>query len=152
MSLCLPGMVLARFSVFARCLYKISLTSELFPEPETPVTQVITPSGKSTLIFFRLFSAAPTTFSQPVGFLRTEGTGIFFAPLKYCPVTESGHAIISCAFPTATTFPPCSPAPGPMSTMQSAANMVSSSCSTTINVFPRSLRFRNVFKSLSLSL
>ena len=42
-----------------RLLHKISLTRELFPEPDTPVTQVITPSGNFTVIFFRLFSAAP---------------------------------------------------------------------------------------------
>ncbi len=36
-------------------------------------------------------------------------------------------------------WPPCSPAPGPMSTTQSAVRMVSSSCSTTISVLPRFL-------------
>ena len=45
-----PGIVLARFSFFARVLYRISLTSELFPDPDTPVTQVITPRGNATWI------------------------------------------------------------------------------------------------------
>ena len=40
--------------------------------------------------------------------------------------------------PLTTTWPPCSPAPGPMSTTQSEVLMVSSSCSTTISVLPRS--------------
>ena len=40
--------------------------------------------------------------------------------------------------PDTTICPPCSPAAGPMSTTQSAARIVSSSCSTTIRVFPRS--------------
>ena len=40
--------------------------------------------------------------------------------------------------PLCTICPPCSPAPGPMSTTQSACAMVSSSCSTTISVLPRS--------------
>ena len=40
--------------------------------------------------------------------------------------------------PEWTTWPPCSPAPGPMSTAQSATRMVSSSCSTTMRVLPRS--------------
>ena len=40
--------------------------------------------------------------------------------------------------PECTTWPPCSPAPGPMSTTQSAVRIVSSSCSTTISVLPRS--------------
>mgnify|MGYP002508227968 CR=1 FL=1 len=46
---------------YNRETHKISLTRELFPEPDTPVTHVITPNGISTLIFFRLFSLAPFT-------------------------------------------------------------------------------------------
>ena len=42
------------------------------------------------------------------------------------------------ACPAATIWPPCSPAPGPRSTMWSAARIVPSSCSTTITVLPRS--------------
>ena len=48
-------------------------------------------------------------------------------------------------------LPPCSPAPGPMSTTWSATRMVSSSCSTTITVLPRSRRRRRVSISLWLS-
>ena len=55
------------------------------------------------------------------------------------------------ARPSATTSPPCSPAPGPMSTMWSAERMVSSSCSTTITVLPRSRRRSRVSMSLRLS-
>ena len=51
----LPGIVCARLSFLANALYTISFTKEDFPEPETPVTQVITPVGISTFIFFRLF-------------------------------------------------------------------------------------------------
>ena len=40
------------------------------------------------------------------------------------------------AGPSATTWPPCSPAPGPMSTSQSAARIICSSCSTTSTVLP----------------
>ena len=90
---------------------------ELFPEPDTPVTQVMIPSGNFTVTFFRLFSFAPFTVSHPAGFLRSGGTGIFLRPLKYAPVMESGLSIISWAVPAAMTCPPCSPAPGPISTM-----------------------------------
>lgn len=38
---------------------KISLTSELLPEPDTPVTTVKTDSGKSTFTFFKLLLLAP---------------------------------------------------------------------------------------------
>ena len=96
---------------------KISFVSELFPEPETPVMQVITPNGISTSIFFKLFSLAPLIVRKPVGFLRSFGTGIWILPLRYAPVTESGFCMISSAVPHATTCPPCEPAPGPISTM-----------------------------------
>ena len=49
--------------------------------------------------------------------------------------------LLRCTFaavPSATTWPPCSPAPGPMSTSQSALRIICSSCSTTITVLPRS--------------
>ena len=93
------------------------MTSELLPEPDTPVTHVTTPSGISTSIFLRLFSLAPRTFNQPVGLRLVAGTGILIFPLRYAPVIDSGHAIISLAVPTATTSPPFLPAPGPISTI-----------------------------------
>jgi hypothetical protein len=49
-----------------------------------------------------------------------------------------GHDVVG--VPWATTSPPCTPAPGPMSTTWSAARIASSSCSTTITVLPRSRR------------
>ena len=45
----------------AAARYRMSFTSVDFPEPETPVTAVKTPSGKRTVRFLRLFSLAPTT-------------------------------------------------------------------------------------------
>ena len=51
----------------------------------------------------------------------------------------------------ATISPPCTPAPGPMSTMWSAARIASSSCSTTITVLPRSRRRVRVPSRRSLS-
>ena len=45
--------------------------SELLPDPATPVTTTSTPSGMSTLTFFRLCVRAPRTFITPDGF-RTD--------------------------------------------------------------------------------
>lgn len=53
-----PGFSLDPFNSFATVLYNTSFTKVDFPEPETPVTQVNTPSGNFTLIFFKLFSTA----------------------------------------------------------------------------------------------
>ncbi len=117
-SLCLPTGFFAPFSSLARCLYKISLTSEDLPDPDTPVTAINLPKGKCTSMFFRLFSAAlRTTSSLPLPSLRVSGTRIFRLPLKYCPVTDSAQAFTSSTVPAHTTLPPCTPAPGPMSTI-----------------------------------
>ena len=58
-SLHLPGFSFEPFNSFAIFLYKTSFTNVLLPEPDTPVTQVNTPNGISTFIFFKLFSSAP---------------------------------------------------------------------------------------------
>ena len=83
-SLHFPGFSVAPFNSFAIVLYSISLTNVLFPEPDTPVTHVNTPSGNFTLIFFKLFSVAPhTSITLPfVIFLRFLGTFICFLPLR----------------------------------------------------------------------
>ena len=51
----------SRFNASAR----MSFTSELFPEPLTPVTQTNAPSGISTVTFFRLLCRAPTMRNLP---------------------------------------------------------------------------------------
>jgi len=93
------------------------LTSDDLPLPDTPVTQVMTPSGKRTSMFFRLFARAPRTSMYPLGFRRTAGTGTLRLPDRYAPVIERSAAMISAGVPHATTSPPSTPAPGPMSTM-----------------------------------
>ena len=50
-----------RCSLRASVLYRTSLTSELLPEPLTPVTAMNVPSGKATSMFLRLFWRAPLT-------------------------------------------------------------------------------------------
>ena len=47
---------------------------------------------------------------------RFLGTSIRMRPDKYLPVKESGCRTISSYLPCATTLPPCTPAPGPIST------------------------------------
>ena len=64
---------------------------------------------------------------------------------------ERGSARIASSGPLAMISPPCSPAPGPMSTTQSAVRMVSSSCSTTSTVLPRSRSRVSVAMSFALS-
>ena len=99
----------------------------------------------------RLCSLAPRTTSQPFGSRRWAGTGTKRLPERYWPVREALLRNSSLTVPETTIWPPCSPAPGPMSTTWSAVRIVSSSCSTTITVLPRSRRRSRVSISLRLS-
>ena len=60
---CRPGTCLAPLSLLASTDARMSFTSVDFPEPDTPVTEVSTPSGNETSISCRLCSLAPTTVS-----------------------------------------------------------------------------------------
>ena len=100
----LPGRTFIRISSAPKRLNSTSFTREDLPLPDTPVTTVKVPSGNSTSMWRRLFSAAPTTFkSLPFPGRRTAGTSIFFFPDRYCPVRLSGLAITSAGVPAATT-------------------------------------------------
>ena len=116
--LCLPAFLRARLREFASFLYSISFTSELFPEPDTPVTHTNLPSGISTFTFLRLFSSAPFIYRKfPLPSRLFSGTGIIILPLRYWPVMLFLFFIISLAVPSATISPPWTPAPGPISTI-----------------------------------
>ena len=103
----LPGRTFIRISSAPKRLNSTSFTRELLPLPDTPVTTVKVPSGNSTSMWRRLFSAAPTTFKiLPLPGRRTVGTSIFFLPERYWPVRLLGLAITSAGVPAATTCPP----------------------------------------------
>ena len=71
----------AWFTRFARAGASVSVTSELLPLPDTPVTTVSVPKGTSSVTFFRLFSAAPVSLSDPRrGLRRFSGTGMVRRP------------------------------------------------------------------------
>ena len=111
------------------------------------------PRGNLTLIFFKLCSLAPlTSINKPFPLRRFWGTSIFLFPDKYCPVIESLQFITSSGVPAQMTCPPWTPAPGPISTIKSEAFIVSSSCSTTRTLFPKSLISCKDLISFSLSL
>ncbi len=130
----------------------MSFTRVDFPEPDTPVTDTKQPRGISTLIFFRLCSLAPLiVIHLSLGILRSLGIGIVFFPAMYCPVIDSLFFFSCDTEPEWTMSPPCSPAPGPISTTWSAMQIVSSSCSTTKTLFPISRSLSRVSISLLLS-
>ena len=152
MASCSPGRSRLRYSDCASRLYRISATSVDLPDPLTPVMQTNSPSGIRTSMFFRLFSRAPfTSRALPLPCRRFAGIGMRRSPRRKAPVMLSGQARIASSGPWQTTWPPCSPAPGPRSTIQSAERMVSSSCSTTSTVLPRSRSRVSVAMSRRLS-
>ena len=113
----MPGFSLLLYIFEESALHNISFTKEDFPDPETPVTQVKVPKGISTSIFFKLCSLAPFIFSFfPMPFLLFFGVSMHIFPLKYFPVMLFSFFITSSGVPSATTSPPASPAPGPIST------------------------------------
>ncbi len=149
---CSPALVRAPISLAASELYKISLINVDLPDPETPVIQTIFPNGIETVIPFRLFAVALMIFSDlPFPSRLFFGTSTRLRPERYCPVNDFGCARICFGVPSAITCPPCSPAAGPRSTIQSASRMVSSSCSTTNTVLPRSRKPLRVSSNLALS-
>ena len=80
--------------------------------------QLNIPNGIFTSMFFRLFCCAPFIVMYfPFPFLLSFGIGICSFLDRYFPVMLSFDCIMSFGVPCAIIFPPCSPAPGPMSTM-----------------------------------
>ena len=134
-----------------------SVMRVLFPAPDTPQTTERRPVGKVTSKCLRLRNEACFTrihsagASLPAIARRVPRKGWGMADFRDCPVTEAGLVSRSCAVPSAMMRPPWTPAPGPRSIMRSAARMVSSSCSTTSTVLPRSRRSRSDSMSRSLS-
>ena len=113
---------------------------------------MITPSGILASIALRLLQVAfSITNHLSLCFSRFLGTGMLSTPLKYFPVSESGLSSSSVICPCAVTLPPWMPAPGPISINKSACRMISSSCSTTITLLPKSLKWIKVSMSRWLS-
>ena len=110
-----------------------------FPEPETPVTAVSAPSGRSSETSLRLCRETPPRCSQPVR--RVAGRarpsrpgrrgGRWSATRRRARAPRSGRSRAPARHPR--------PAPGPMSTTQSARRTTSMSCSTTNSVLPAAL-------------
>src|SRR5690606_22358956 len=97
--------------------YRVVLIRVDLPEPDTPVIQVNRPKGISSVTLFRLLPVAPTRRSilSGLGAVRCWGTAITRVPERYSPVSEPGVFMICSGVPWATTWPPWTPAPGPIS-------------------------------------
>ena len=130
------------------------------PDPDTPVMRMSLPNGNSTVIFLRLLPVQPRKRSEAPSNLPRLGEASESAiaspsrgrleGAKYFAVSVSAFSNSS-GVPWNTTSPPLRPARGPMSTIQSAASIMSRSCSTTMTVLPKSRSSFNERMSRSLS-
>ena len=85
-----------------------------FPEPETPVIAMSVPSGKADGDVLQVVLCAPREDDAlPVSRRSLFRRSMASVPERYCPVRERGLAQTSSSVPAATTWPPCTPAPGP---------------------------------------
>ena len=75
-----PGRTGRRPTRPASAFSRTSFTSVLFPDPDTPVTQVSAPSGNPASMPRRLCSRAPRTVIQPLPGRREGGTGMARRP------------------------------------------------------------------------
>ncbi len=99
-----------------------SCTSVDLPEPETPVTHVKAPSGILTSIPLRLWARAPPHDErEAVARAGASGGRRSQVPAQVLAGEAAPVPSSSGKLPWNTTRPPCSPAPGPRSTMWSAA-------------------------------
>ena len=91
-------------------------------DDDTPVIQVINPAGISTLTDLRLLPVAPSILIMffLLNGVLSSGMLIDFLPERYCPVSEFLSASNCLGVPCETISPPCTPARGPISTIQSA--------------------------------
>ena len=69
----------------------MSFTSELLPEPETPVTHTKTPSGISTSMFLRLWCRAPRTTSLLRADRAADGGNLDLPPAGKIGPGEAGR-------------------------------------------------------------
>ena len=125
---------------------RLSSTSVVLPEPDTPVTAVSRPRGTSTARGFTVWSASVSKWMRPrsntwAASARAR-TCTVRAPDRNGPMSESGSASISGTEPCAITRPPAAPAPGPISTMQSVSLRMRASWSTITTELPSARRSR----------
>jgi len=109
----------------------------LLPEPLTPGDAHEAAQGARDIDVAQIVGPGPAHDDLLATTATPAGHSMRFSPRKNWPVMAIGavQEVVKRS-PAATTAPPCSPAPGPMSTTKSALRMVSSSCSTTTTVLP----------------
>ena len=111
---------------------RLSRTRAVFPAPDGPASAVRRCSAKAAVTSCRLYRSPTSIVIWPPG---PGGAGwsrcTVAVPARNGPMTERGSAVTCPGVPWAMMVPPCAPAAGPSSMIQSAPVMRSRSCSTT---------------------
>ena len=96
----------------------MSLTRVDLPEPDTPVTATKQPEREldREVLEVVLAGALARRAARRRAAAASSGTGIDRLPERYWPVIDALFFSSAFTVPAWTTSPPCSPAPGPMST------------------------------------
>ena len=103
---------------------RLSSTSVVFPDPETPVTAMRRPFGKSTAAGFTVCIPVVSRWIRPRLNIPADGvlglTGFCALPERNGAILDFAESQMSERVPSATILPPFSPEPGPISMNQSA--------------------------------
>ena len=93
------------------------MTSVDLPPPETPVTQVNSAERNFRRDVLQVVAARVDDLDGAAMVRRRAAPArrLTSSPVRYWPVSEFGLRMISAGVPCATIWPPCTPAPGPMS-------------------------------------
>ena len=124
---------------------RLSKISVVLPEPETPVTTVKRPLGMRTSSGLTVWSAAVASRIVPSANICSRATAgrsrSFCAPgPRKGPISERPLAASAGTVPCARMRPPSAPAPGPISTIQSASESTCVSWSTRRTELPSATR------------
>ena len=123
---------------------RLSRIRVVLPEPETPVTTVSRPLGRSTSKGFTVWMASVAKRMRPSAKSSSGGScrrvcGLAL-PDRKGPIREAGSSSSCRTVPWATTWPPRAPASGPISMIQSAWDRIWVSWSTSSTEFPSATR------------
>ena len=123
---------------------RLSSTSVVFPEPDTPVTQVRRPFGMRASSGCTVWMVSVSSVMAPSSKRCSGATGVrtrtFAVPAKNGPMRLAGFASTAATDPWAITCPPSAPEPGPISMRWFAWRSTATSWSTITTELPSDRR------------
>ena len=123
---------------------RLSSTSVVFPDPETPVMAVSRPRGISTdnglTVWMASVSRRSAPFAKMLSTSALSRTRTVRSPERKGPMRDASVFSTSSILPCAMTLPPSAPDSGPISTRWSTWRSTRTSWSTTRTELPSAIR------------